>query len=268
MLVLPDRLGQLLRTGAVYSYSRETLFEYINGHAEFYLSAGFVGLVGSEYQLHDDSAPVIRVDSYDMEKDLHAFGALMEGAGADGRPVNVGTRGFETDTALTFVAGPYLFRITATGPGPDLPTIGRRLVEVLGIDVSAEPDVDFPIRGKVLRTTFIKENYKSLSFLANVVERHFLIDGEEVTAFITSGQEGSSAEEVQQALLSFLEYDEIAVEIIESGDYRVHFADDPYEGKWFFLLIDDSLLGVFAEPSPSLLERLPGSKESETGVGK
>ncbi|MCP4044069.1 MAG: hypothetical protein GY731_19275, partial [Gammaproteobacteria bacterium] len=45
----PELIAGLSRTGRIQQFSRNNLYEYINGHAEFFIGAGFRALAVGEY---------------------------------------------------------------------------------------------------------------------------------------------------------------------------------------------------------------------------
>ena len=80
---LPDRISGLNRVGAVKSYTKENLYEVIDGHAEYYISAGFNRLFVGDYGKPggDANSPALVINIYDMVKDIQAFGVLSDESG-------------------------------------------------------------------------------------------------------------------------------------------------------------------------------------------
>lgn len=82
--LMPDQLLQRLplewngwqRHENDYTYDRESLYEYINGGAELYLSYGFRKMAGRIYQ-HPDQPDII-VDIFDMDEPENAYGVFTQ----------------------------------------------------------------------------------------------------------------------------------------------------------------------------------------------
>ena len=72
----PDNIEIFSRSGQLRVYTKENLYEYINGHADFFITSGFIRLTAGEYTKTgsppEQSDAV--VDIYDMGKNIHAFG--------------------------------------------------------------------------------------------------------------------------------------------------------------------------------------------------
>lgn len=73
-LLLPDAPEGWKITGRDQTYNRDTLYNYINGGAELYLSYGFKKVVSRTYSKPDQ--PDIVVDLFEMESSKNAFGVF------------------------------------------------------------------------------------------------------------------------------------------------------------------------------------------------
>ena len=45
----PDKITEFSRIGQIRTFTKENLYEYVNGHAEYFISAGFSRLSVGEY---------------------------------------------------------------------------------------------------------------------------------------------------------------------------------------------------------------------------
>ncbi len=250
---LPQKLGDLHRAGPVRAFRPETLFEYVNGHAEYYLGAGFKRLVTAEYG--PPGKPALVVDLFDMGKGLHAFGVLMDEAGSDPTPLDLGEMGFSGTGGARFMAGPYYVRVTTFADGLDPVAPARVVAKGLAGEGGLTLAFRFPDFGPVLRTRFVKSNYRGLEFLTDVVEREFEGADGPFTAFLkTDGGEGAVG-----ALTAFLQSDGIAFERKDLGGKGIaYLVEDPYEGPWFFVGVGKRLVGGFG----------PWTREREQAVMK
>jgi hypothetical protein len=170
----PQNWGGLKQVGTLRRFDKSNLYEYINGHAEFFLGAGFRTLAVAEYNLNAAGEPLATMEIYHMGKSLHAFGTLMDETGEGANPVAVGGMGFRSGRDLRFINGPYYIKISVFADGVPLEKGAAALVESMGDAVGKNRlEFDFPDLGEVVSTRFVKENYMGLDFLKNVIERTF-----------------------------------------------------------------------------------------------
>ncbi len=258
--LLPDQVSSWQRVAAVRSFNKNTLYEYINGHAEYFLSAGFRALTVVEYRLPGDGQqPSAVVDIYDMGEPLNAFGALVDEVGG-GQPLALGDGAFSSPRSLGFLRGPYYVKIAAFADGVALEGLAEGLLHGLrtGAGGGAMLSLDslFPDMGKVLATRFVKENYRGWRFLQRVVERRFQRpDGSEGTQFamVVSGEQHGALE---QALRAFCHQEGMAIQESTVAGWRVLQMHDPYEGDWLMVMLPGQWLGLFQPLDESLQEAL------------
>ncbi len=74
----------------------------MNGHAEYFISAGFTGLTVTEYIESSSVAKQaeIQAEVFDMGKSIQAFGVLADESGENASPVSIGDMGFRTSGGL------------------------------------------------------------------------------------------------------------------------------------------------------------------------
>jgi hypothetical protein len=219
---------------------------------QYYISAGFEGLAVAEYGADAQGQPSLVVNLWDMGKPLHAFGVLMDEAGPDAVALEGETPGFRTDNGLSAVHGRYYLQLSSFDPGLDLLAGLDAVQAALGPARDAGPAVaEFPALGRVVGTRFVKEAYRGVDLLANVIERRFERDGAEIEAFVIQGDPAKIVE-LERGLLAFLDADAIGHEAVAVAGRTVHRVSDRYEGDWFFFATDDRLFGVYAPLDPSL----------------
>jgi hypothetical protein len=73
-LLLPDKIQGWMVSEQDHVYNPETLFDYINGGAELYLSYGFNEVLSRRYTKHEQ--PDIVVDIFDMGTSHNAYGTF------------------------------------------------------------------------------------------------------------------------------------------------------------------------------------------------
>ncbi|MBF0614088.1 MAG: hypothetical protein G8237_09730 [Magnetococcales bacterium] len=249
MRFFPEQMAGLVRLGELKRFTKENLHDYVNGHAEYYLSAGFGELLAGEYGLAAEaSRPRVVVDVFDMTRPLFAFGVLTGESGDGGQEVAIGDMGLAEPGGLRFIVGPYYVKLTGFVPDVPLLAMGKELAQTMGQGNKGSVEVfAFPAFGPVVATKFIKEKYRGVAFLNQVVERSFRIGEQIVPVFQVMGS-ATQSQELEGRLLEFLRKEEIPVERVERADLAIFLVRDPYEGEWFFLRVGERLLGVFGLP--------------------
>ncbi len=256
--VFPDRLLTLSRLEAVRSYGPDNLYEYVNGHAEFYLGAGFKGLKVGEYAEGQGARqPLVVVDLFDMGEPLHAFGVLMDEAGASTRPLALGDMAFRGDRNILVIQGRFFLKMAAFADDAPLKEVAQEVLARLPKTKGAGLAFGFPDLGEEQGTRFIKENYRGLEFLGRVIEKRFLWQQTVLTAFLVTGKP-DQIDHLRQAFFEFFAADglEVTKHEIQLPGAEIHTIHDPYEGPWFLLLMEGRLYGIYHALDDALLGRI------------
>jgi hypothetical protein len=255
---LPTTLLGRERVGKVRSFSRDTLYEYVNGHAEYYISAGFQGLAVAEYGADAQGQPSLVVNLWDMGKPLHAFGVLMDEAGPDAVALEGEGLGFRTGSGQSLAHGRYYLQLNAFNDDGNLTAAVEELRAAFGPVKDAGPAIaEFPAFGRVVATRFVKEAYRGLDLLSNVIERRFERDGTELEAFVIQGT-AEKITDLERSVLAFLDTEGIGHETVPVAGHAVHRVSDPYEGDWFFFAATDRLVGAYAPLDAGLKDAVQG----------
>ncbi len=241
----PKQAAGLTRLGEVRRYQKENLHEYVNGHAEFFIGAGFRELIVGEYGTGKESGGAqVVVDLYDMGKPLHAFGVVTEESQPGAQPSAIGEMGSLDSRGLRFILGPYYIKISAFDDGEQLERLGQLFVESIGQVGKGVARFEFPDFGPPLTTRFIKDNYRGLDFFDHVLERAFEWQGQKIQLFLV-GDSPLASQEIRDRLLAFYQKDGIEVEPLKRDGLSLFMVHDPYEGEWFFVQDQSRLIGVF-----------------------
>jgi hypothetical protein len=107
------------KTSDTRTYAAKDLWQYIDGDAEQYISAGVVSTATSDYKYKGQLEAV--VDVYTMGDSAGATKILEKGQTKDAKSVQLGDAGIAYAQSVTFRKGPYLVRIVAyesTSDGP------------------------------------------------------------------------------------------------------------------------------------------------------
>jgi hypothetical protein len=253
----PRSIEGFSRSGQVRLYSKENLYEYVNGHAEYFLSAGFVRLAVGEYVKNgaEPAQPDAVVDIYDMGKDIQAFGVLADETGGALSSIQDGIMGARTPQGMSFASGRYYVKIAAYDETIPLDLFAVSINRSLGS--SLEPLSAFsrlPAVGTVIATRFIKEDYRGLDFVHNVVEREYRIDGKTAQAFLFLGTD-SDVKALVASYLDFFRESDIKHIVMKQHNLDLYRVIDPYEGDWYLIPVSDALFGIFGDVDKEILHQ-------------
>jgi len=110
--------GWTLR-GAPETFTRETLFEHIDGQADLFLQYGFEGSVFAVYRNVNSSEDKLDVDIYDMGNSLQAFGVFSRFRQEES-PAGIGLDSYLEDRYAVFYKGRYFVALQATDSNPSI----------------------------------------------------------------------------------------------------------------------------------------------------
>jgi hypothetical protein len=105
------------KTSDTRVFAAKDLWQYIDGDAEQYISAGVVSTSTSDYKFHGQLEAV--VDVHTMGDPAGAGKLLNAGQNKDAKLVQLGDSGIAFAQSVIFRKGPYLVRIVAYEATPD-----------------------------------------------------------------------------------------------------------------------------------------------------
>jgi hypothetical protein len=204
------------------TYFPESLFEYINGAAEIYLSYDFKELIVAEYT-KSDSTDSVAVEIYDMGNHKNSFGIYSAERYPDNVFMDLGTQGYMEEGALNFLVGRYYVKLLCYDCGERSDQWLRAFSDEIVNRVESKQGFPtylqaFPIQGVIPNTEkFILRNVMGYKFLHDgyIVSYKlkelsfdcFLIEGkdhEEATAMLQRFLDAKGADSVQKISLGFL----------------------------------------------------------------
>jgi hypothetical protein len=241
------RLAEAPRT-----YLPGTLFEYIDGAAENYLSYSFQELVVADYKSETTPA-TLTVEIYDMENDLNAFGIYSSERSPGSPLVAAGTQGYLEEGTLNFIIGPAYVKLLCFDGGTATDTVlkefARGIEKRVEIKGSLPPVLRlFPRDGLVAESErFIRQNVLGYGFLHDGYLASYRSDGRDFEAFIIVGRDAGEAAKMQEQYLAGEAKNQAPVEKTSQG-YHVK---DRYARNVFLALRGRCLLGVMRLPDGS-----------------
>ncbi|HEX8948134.1 MAG TPA: DUF6599 family protein [Dissulfurispiraceae bacterium] len=243
-------------------YTKDNLYEHVDGHAEYFIGAGFAGLTVTGYSTEGSGAaqPEIEVEVYDMGKGIQAFGVLVDESGENPQAVQVGTMGFRTSAGLNFMKGRYYVKVTVYKPKSPVLKFARAFSDTLPpAQDSFKGFSRFPDLGKVEKTRFVKEGYRGLDFLRNVIEREYSAGSGKITVALMA----DGPQQVKPLLASFMEYfrkSGMRYERVGGEGLEAYKVMDKYEGNWLLVSAGDAVFGVFGTEDEEILGHLAKGK--------
>ncbi len=127
---LPEAAGQWQAASRPVAYTPETIFDYIDGHAEVYLAYGFCGSIARRYLGPEGEGDIV-LDVFELASPEDAFGVFTHDQ--DGEDVALGQGSLFRYGWLSFWKGPFFVSIYAEGESDE----ARDAVFELGRGVAA-----------------------------------------------------------------------------------------------------------------------------------
>lgn len=266
LAALVPRLDAWTQSETPRSYFPESLFEYIDGAAESYLSYDFRELLVVDLEKKGTEA-TLTLEIYDMGSPVNAFGIF----GAERYPENmaaaVGDLGYIEGEALNFMAGRFYVKLLGFGLGREtasaLNEFGAKVAGAVK-EKGALPALvlAFPREGLIARSEkYIKKNFMGYEFLRDGYVAAYKADDREIEAFFIEGGSEKDAGATLGRLLTALEGDKQVPEKTALGYHvRNRYGQHLYIGR-----VGRVLCGAMRVPDGleaagvSLLEALTGA---------
>jgi hypothetical protein len=242
--LLPELSGWAL-TEAPSAYLSGTLFEYIDGAAENYLSYGFRELVVGNYK-EKSSAATLTVEIYDMGDEVRAFGVYSSERYPESHFLKVGSQGYWEDGALNFIAGSYYVKLLCfdCGGGAEqaLMSIAREVEKKVPNDGRLPLLLHlFPSEGLIANSEkFILQNVLGYGFFHHGYLASYKAQGQEFDLFIIQGTAVQDAQNMMNQYLNSQRESGQAAQPTSLGFY----VRDRYAHNIYFAQSGNLILGV------------------------
>jgi hypothetical protein len=220
------------------TFDADTLWEYINGQADFFIDYGFVRVDTAEYRPDRESGSVV-LEVYEMSRPQEAFGIFAAERTSGDRSIEVGSGAYLGANVLGFWQAERYVKLTSFD---DSPAIEQQLIGLAQEISSRLPIADgelvtlrlFPADGRIPASErFIPTNFLGQPYLTDAYRVDFNLDGEGVQLFIV---ETGSPDEAQA------DFDRLESFYRERGDAAV----EEGAGNLRMLVVDGaSKLAVF-----------------------
>jgi hypothetical protein len=187
-------------------FSPATLYEYINGAADLYLSYEFQDLNVAEYR--NEKKAAVTVEIYRHENPTQAFGIYSQERLANAKLLDIGSQGYQEPMVLNFVAGPYYVKINGYNTGAEdektMLAFGRKVEEMLGKKTSL-PGIlsSFPPEGKKKNTEkFISKDFLGYSFFHFGFTADYERSGKKFKIFVIEGKDPQDCRSMMEKYLT------------------------------------------------------------------
>jgi len=181
----------LKASGPAETFRPETLWEKINGQAEFYLSAGFVSLTSQLYEGIEDVDSMIEVNIYHMGRMLNAFSVFSQQRRDNAQAIDVTRFAYQTENTVYLVHGPFyleiLWILPLDGGMSMLKLLAEQFVRETPLKGEDLPELALFPEGNLVKgsASMISNDAFGFEPLDNVFTAEYMVDEDRATAYIS-----------------------------------------------------------------------------------
>jgi hypothetical protein len=259
----PSEIDGYIKKGEIRHFTFENLYEYVNGHAEYFIDAGFKDLFVAEYirKGSQQGQSEMIAEIYDMARPLQSFGVFSDEAEDSDNDIQIGTMGTKTPQGITFIKGPYFIKIVTFNENAPYEKLAQAIDSTIKEEGSSfSLFARFPDLGTIVSTRFIKKDYRGLGFVTNVLERQYEVNGENVGIALIMGKSNKSSQQLMSSFFNFFKENDVNYTEIERENRKFYKIMDPYEGDWFLVPFDDLVVGVYGAGNEELVMKIKGQE--------
>jgi hypothetical protein len=234
----------------IQTFIPKTLYEYIDGAADLYLSYDFEELKVAEYM--NEKKASVTVEVYRHKTPTYAFGIYSQERLPNANFIDIGAQGYIEEDVLNFLAGPYYVKITCY----KMERGGREVLILFAKKVAGNlsekgrlPSVldSFPPNGKVKNSEkFISIKFLGYSFLHSAFTADYELTGKKFKLFVI---ETGDQNECKQMIQKYLQQTGNPEQSVVEGQYTIL---DPYHGEIDVRWRETHLWGILNLSDPSL----------------
>ncbi len=237
-------------------YHPDDLWDYIDGAAENYLNYHFQELHIAEY-VKGKSRIFFKAEIYRHESPLYAFGIYSSERSPDYHFIPLGTQGFQEESLVYFLKGPYYVKILTQQSGKrvvrDMHSLAERLEALLPGTTAFPAALSlFPKAGKVTNSErFIARDFLGHAFFDSVFTAEYKTDNTSFTLFITRRSDPAEA----MTLLKNL-YRKATGKVPEDMKEGDRVIEDSYNGKIYLIWKKNVIFGFQNLENQALMRKL------------
>jgi hypothetical protein len=210
-------------------YTPDTLYEYINGAADVYLSYDFQQLATMTFENAEKHS--FTVDIYQHADAVNGFGIYTQERPQTGPFLTLGTQGYYEQGVLNFLKGSYYVKLSGFDLGDDDKTVLTEAASRVAEKLSGEKSFPhtagcFPQKGKVdYSERYIAKNFMGHAFLHSAFVADYKVGENKFQVFII---ETDNEEETGKILENYLAFAKGKGKSIETPEKDVYRFQDPY----------------------------------------
>ena len=222
-------------------YNPGTLWDYINGAADSYLSYDFEELYIAEYVKGDIS---FKVEIFKHATPLDAFGIYSTERSPGFRFIDLGIQGYREESLIHFLIDKYYIKVRThekSGEVEDamMSIANSVVVSIAGINHFPEALAMFPDKGKKSETEiYIAENFLGHSFLGSAFTTDYSRENKNFKLFIIVRE---NKEECLKLLNKYFEFAGKTEKVPEEGEIHI---SDKYNGEILIYLYNNIIFGT------------------------
>ena len=226
-LTFPEVAGWKLSED-IQTFVPKTLYEYINGAADLYLTYDFVELKVGEYS--NDRKGSVTVEIYRHKSPTLAFGVYSQERPSNPSLVSMGAQGYVDENLLNFLSGSYYVKINSYNTGAEdrviLQSFAKKVMENLDEKGTLPPILSsFPEEGKIRNSEkFVAKNFLGYSFLHSAFIAEYGLSGKKFKLFLIQAGDKNECKSMVQRYLQQIKNPEKEV---KEGR---HTLSDPHHG--------------------------------------
>jgi hypothetical protein len=230
-------------------YYPESLWDYINGAADAYLSYLFEDLHIAEYKNNDGT--LIKVEVYRHKAPEYAFGIYSIERTPQYNYQDFGSQGYVEESLVHYISGNHYVKAVTNESGEKvqeaLTMIAKKVEDILGDPGTIPPEFSsFPEKGRIKNSEkFISDNFLGHSFMGRVFTVDYQVGEENFVLFLMKKE---SAESCGKMLESYYKFTKQEVEITEGH----HTIKDKYNGTIQMTWKGKRIWGILNANNPDL----------------
>lgn len=238
------------RSEKVQVFDPETLFDFINGASDLYLTYDFKELQVAEY--FKEPGKYVKVEIYQHQDPISAFGIYSQERSPDMNFLTLGAQGYGDEGFLNFVKDHFYVKLSSYEvPFEQIKQLARELsAELPGSDAFPDQVAKLPEENKVPNSEmFIATNFMGHSFMNKAITADYKVDGNNFSIFMMDMKNPAASEQV---LLNYYEFIKKPAKKVKQG---LHQIKDPYNGDVQILWHQNHLYGSFNSSNKKLSQQ-------------
>lgn len=233
-------------------YYPESLWDYINGAADAYLSYLFQDLHIAEYKSKEGT--IIKAEVYLHKSPEYAFGIYSIERTPEYDFQSYGTQGYAEESLVHFISGKYYVKVTTNTAGEEIQEtvvlIANKVAGMLG-EPGSLPELlqSFPKEGKITHSEkFISDNFLGHHFMSRVFTVDYEDGDEDFILFIMEKESGEECRKILESYYAFTGQSEEPKE-------GTHIVTDKYNGTIHLIWEGNKIWGILNSKDPGIVKK-------------